>query len=86
MKKEIIEHLTSDFESCANQTQNEIEFWFARDLQHLLGYSEWRNFTKVINKAKTACETANHAISDHFVDVNKMVAIGSHENPPQQTS
>jgi len=52
MKKAIIEHLTQDFESYTNQTRNDIEFWFARDLQHLLGYTEWRNFTKVIDKAK----------------------------------
>jgi len=77
MQKEIIKHLTNDFESYANQTQNGIEFWFARELQHLLGYTEWRNFTKVFNKAKKACEIAGHDISDHFVDVNKMVAIGS---------
>jgi len=77
MKKEVIKHLTSDFESHANYTQNGVEFWFARDLQHLLEYSEWRNFNKVILKAKTACETSGHAISDHFVDVNKMVKIGS---------
>ncbi len=75
MKKEIIKTLTNDFESYANQTQNGIEFWFARDLQHLLGYSEWRNFIKVINKAKTACETAGHMIVDHFVDVNKTIAM-----------
>ena len=43
----------------------------------LHSYTEWRNFTEVIHKAKTACEIAGHAISDHFVDVNKMVAIGS---------
>ena len=77
MKKEIIRNLTSNFESYSNQTQNGIEFWFARDLQHLLGYTEWRNFTKVINKSRTSCETAGNAISDHFVDVNKMVKIGS---------
>ena len=77
MKKEIIQSLTKDFESYANKTDNGIEFWFARDLQHLLGYTEWRNFAKVINKAKTACETSGHQITDHFVDVNKMVSIGS---------
>jgi len=77
MKKAIIEHLTQDFESYTNQTRNGIEFWFARDLQYLLGYTEWRNFTRVIDKAKIACETTGHNISDHFVDVNKMVAIGS---------
>lgn len=66
MKKEIIKRLTGDFESYANQTDNEIEFWFARDLQHLLGYSEWRNFSKVINKAKTACEATGHQVSGPF--------------------
>ena len=75
MKKEMIMHLSEDFESHANQTSNGIEFWFARDLQHLLGYAEWRNFFKVINKAKTACETAGHLIPDHFVDVNKTIAM-----------
>ena len=49
----------------------------ARDLQHLLGYTEWRNFTAVINKAKTACEVSGHAVADHFVNVNKMVDLGS---------
>jgi len=75
MKKEIIKHLAKDFESCVNHTKNGIEFWFARDLQHLLGYTEWRNFMQVIHKAKTSCETAGHLIPDHFVDVNKTIAM-----------
>ena len=77
MKKALIKSLTDDFESYSNHTKDHIEFWFARDLQHLLGYTEWRNFNKVINKAKTASETSGHHVSDHFVDVNKMVSIGS---------
>lgn len=77
MKKELIHSLTQDFESYAQTTESGVEFWLARDLQHLLGYTEWRNFNLVINKAKTACEVSGHGISDHFVDVNKMVAIGS---------
>ncbi len=77
MKKEIIKTLTKDFETHANKTANDIEFWFARDLQHLLGYSKWDNFVKVISKAKTACETAGHEVADHFADVGKMVLIGS---------
>ncbi len=77
MKKEIVKHLTEDFESYANQTENGIKFWLARDLQHLLGYTEWRNFLKIINKAKTSCETTVHIVLDHFVDINKMVKIGS---------
>jgi len=47
-----------------------------RDIQHLLGYSEWRNFQKVIVKAKASCETTGNDILDHFVDVNKMVKLG----------
>lgn len=76
MKSEQIETLTGTFEAHAQHTESGIEYWLARDLQHLLGYSEWRNFTQVVNKAKTACEVSGHKISDHFVDVNKMVHIG----------
>lgn len=48
----------------------------ARDLQEVLGYREWRNFLKVIEKAKAACENAGIPVPDHFVDVNKMIEIG----------
>ena len=77
METEMVHTLTATFESHAQQTENGVEFWLARDLQHLLGYAEWRNFITVISKAKTACEVSEHAIRDHFVDVNKMVDIGS---------
>lgn len=77
IEKELIHSLTNNFEDFANQTDDNVEFWLARDLQHLLGYSEWRNFQNTISKAKTACEVSGQNISDHFVDVNKMVEIGS---------
>lgn len=77
MKTEIIKSLSNNFEDHSRTTENGIEFWFARDLQHLLGYSEWRNFNLVITKAKTSCEATDNLISDHFVDVNKMVQLGS---------
>ncbi len=77
MKTEIIKSLSNNFEDHSQTTENGIEFWFARDLQQLLGYSEWRNFHKVIVKGKTSCEAAGNNILDHFVDVNKMVKIGS---------
>lgn len=77
MKSSLIQSLTQDFESIVNKASDGVEFWMARDLQHLLGYKEWRNFNLVINKAKTACEVSEHNINDHFVDVNKMVSIGS---------
>lgn len=77
MKREIIKSNTKNFESHAQQTENGIEFWFARDLQHLLGYAEWRNFLNVVSKAKTSCEVSGNQIADHFVDINKMVQLGS---------
>ncbi len=77
MKTDLIHNMIDTFEAHAQETENGVEFWLARDLQHLLGYSEWRNFTAVVSKAKTACEVSDHAITDHFVDVNKMVDLGS---------
>ena len=77
MKQDTIVTLTDTFESHAQETEGGVEFWLARDLQHLLGYSEWRNFLTAISRAKTACEISGHAIADHFVDVNKMVDLGS---------
>ena len=77
MKAELVQSLTGNFEAHAQQTDGGVEFWLARGLQHLLGYREWRNFTTVISRAKSACEVSGHAIPDHFVDVNKMVELGS---------
>ena len=77
MKTKLVQTLTTTFESCAQQTEGGVEYWLARDLQNLLGYSEWRNFYTAISKAKTACEVSGHPVADHFVDVNKMVDIGS---------
>jgi DNA-damage-inducible protein D len=78
MKTELIQRLTADFEDHAQQSEGGVEYWLARDLQHLLGYMEWRNFsTTAISKAKTACEVSGHSVADHFVDVTKMVDLGS---------
>ena len=76
MHHEIIQ-MTDNFEAHAQETENGVAYWLARDLQHLLGYSNWDNFLNVISKAKTACEISGHDISDHFVDVTKMVELGS---------
>lgn len=76
MKKGIISKLHSNFELASNQAE-EVDFWFARDLQELLGYTQWRNFLLVIDKAKIACTNAKQEVSDHFADVSKMVDLGS---------
>ena len=77
MNAEIVQTLTTTFEAHAQQTEGGIEYWLARDVQHLLGYDEWRNFNAAISKAKTACEVSGHRFADHFVGVNKMVDLGS---------
>ena len=64
------------FESIRHVNKYGQEFWYARDLQIALEYTEWRNFCKVIEKAKEACRGSNNAVSDHFVDVNKIVNAG----------
>lgn len=76
MKNEMIHTLTASFEGHAQQTDNGVEYWLARDLQHLLGYGKWDNFQGVISKAKTACELSDHGIADHFADVGKMIELG----------
>lgn len=75
MKTELVQTLTNTFESHARQTQSGVEFWLARDLQHLLGYSKWDNFLNVLSKAKTACEVSGHLVADHFADVSKTIAM-----------
>lgn len=76
MKKELITELFGQFEN-ACYDYNGIECWSARELQDVFNYSEWRNFQKVIDKAITACESAGEKMSDHFVEFNKMVELGS---------
>ena len=77
MKNDLIYQMTDSFEGHAQETENGVEFWLARDIQHLLGYTEWRNFLNIVSKAKTACELSENLIKDHFVDANKMVELGS---------
>ena len=74
MEKELIVKLHRSFEDCAHE-KNGVEFWYARELQGLLGYEKWDNFEKVIDKAKIACENADQNIFDHFADVGKTIPM-----------
>jgi len=78
MDKEIVIRLHSSFEAMVQKfTGSETEFWCARDLQVLLGYARWENFARVIDKAITACVNAGYDPKDHFLDITKMVDLGS---------
>jgi DNA-damage-inducible protein D len=76
MKQELIKELFDKFEAACHKV-NEIECWSARELQEILGYKEWRNFVNVIDKAKEASAASGEQLENHFVDINKMVSIGS---------
>lgn len=76
MKKEQIKKLFEQFEAACYEN-NGIECWSARELMPILGYNKWDNFTKVIEKAKSACTNAGAFVDDHFADIGKMVLLGS---------
>ena len=78
MDKELILNLQNSFNDISNVLEDQdVEFWYARDLQKILGYDRWENFSNVIEKAKKACQNSNIELSDHFRDVTKMVKLGS---------
>lgn len=75
MNMDMIEVLTEDFEQFVHTTEDGVEFWLARDLQQLLGYSKWDNFKNVIFKAKTTCEVSGNETDEHFADVGKTIEM-----------
>jgi len=76
-KKELSKQVTSIFEQIRKNDENGNEYWSARDFAKVLEYVEYRNFIPVINRAKEACRNSGQAVTDHFVDINEMVQIGS---------
>jgi len=77
MEKAVITRLHKNFEDFVH-SEDGIEFWYARDLQALLGYARWENFTTAIEKAEQACIAANNEATDHFLGVRKMVEALPH--------
>jgi DNA-damage-inducible protein D len=77
MKKEVVTKLHASFEDLVQKNADGAEIWFARDVQVLLEYARWENFANVLARARTACETAGYEPADHFLDVTKMVDLGS---------
>lgn len=75
MKSDEIKALFEDFEQAAFHYEN-VECWSAREMQSLLGYSKWENFSKVIDRAKESCSNAGQKIEDHFPDAKKVIIAG----------
>lgn len=77
MDKRKITTAMKSFDTAINVTEEEIEFWYARSLMELLGYEQWKNFEKVIQKAIESCVNVEIHVSDHFREVTKTVQLGS---------
>lgn len=73
---DLVKYDAENFESIKHINEDGEEFWYARELQKILEYTQWRNFEGVIQKAKIACEQSSNNIQDHFADVSKMVVAG----------
>jgi len=78
MKKETLIQLHTAFEGSVQTVEDDgAEYWLARDLQGLLGYSQWRSFAAVIEKAITSCINSMYEPGNHFARVRKLVDVGS---------
>ena len=72
MNQEMEENYNKRFEEIKHTDENGLEFWYARELQIVLDYKEWRKFENVINKAKESCENSNISAFEHFVGADKL--------------
>lgn len=72
MKLEVINRYVEDFNQFIYETQG-LEFWFARDLSSLLGYTKWNNFLNVIEKAKIACAKSGVIVNDNFSETFRLI-------------
>jgi hypothetical protein len=73
----VVEGHSPDFESIKQTNPYGAEYWSARDLAPLLGYSNWQNFQVAIKRGQTACEQVDQTVSDHFTCASKKVGLGS---------
>ena len=74
---DIAKYSKQTFDSIKHYTEEGIEFWYARELQSVLEYKQWRRFEETIERAKISCHNSGYDTDDHFADVGKMVTIGS---------
>ncbi len=82
MDKKLILQYKSSFDNIvrhieSNDNQGEVEVWYARELQTVLGYVRWENFLVAIGRALESCKTQGVSVEDHFREVTKMVELGS---------
>ena len=71
-EKNLINITEDNFESIKHLNENGVEYWYARELQNVLNYKEWRKFANVINKAKEACENSGISVFEHLPNVRNL--------------
>ena len=79
MEKKMIINYKNRFDEIRHE-ENGVEFWYARELMHLLGYSRWQNFENVLSKAEVACANNGSTVENHFAEASKIVTLGSGAN------
>ena len=72
------------FEDIKHIDEDGNEYWYARELQNVFEYTQWRRFENTITKAKTACNNSNEIIENHFVDIGKMIYLGKGGTMPEE--
>ena len=75
MEHNIEKYNETIFENIKHINEYGQEFWYARELQEVLEYSQWRRFHEVINKSMESCEMSGNKVEDHFADVGKMIIL-----------
>jgi DNA-damage-inducible protein D len=76
MDKQLPTHCALTFEGLKRTNEHSAEYWSARDLQTMLGYSQWRRFDDAIKRAMTSCETSGNNPEYHFAGTGKMIEVG----------
>ena len=88
MKSETIQQYKSTFDAISKTVKDDdgqdVEVWYARELQKVLGYSRWENFAEAIGRAIESCKTLRINVDDHFREATKMVSLGSGSQRPIQ--
>lgn len=77
MESREIEKRKLKLDDCMHVTEDGVEYWYAREIQTIFGYTKWQNFEVAVNRAKASLVTSDTPVQNHFAEVGKMVSIGS---------
>lgn len=85
MTDELSPHPPSPFEQIRRTNEGGNEYWSSRDFARIVGYSDYRNFESVVERARTACFNSGQRVDDHFVEITDMIEVGKGAKRPAKT-